>query len=223
MILIIRGHIRNSFENKDLYNWVQELYNIDYNLKIFIHTWNIYANNLSWKEREPDDRIVTTEIIKNYFGELNKLINHIIIDDDSKIELIGNLEGNINKGTMKLIGWKNYWYGKYKIIEHIHNINIDSNEIVINTRFDILDNTHYFDRNYFSFLYKNNIHTNFTKNVFIADWEFLGLDNIYIGNVNTMYKLIHYFFYFLDDILVKNPEILNHEFLVQRVNNILFD
>ena len=49
MILVIRGHIRNSFETKELYNFIEELYNIYPDLKIFIHTWNIFANSVSWR------------------------------------------------------------------------------------------------------------------------------------------------------------------------------
>ena len=47
-----------------------------------------------------------------------KTTENIIIDDDATIQLIGNLNGNINNGPMPIIGWKNYWYGKYKIIEY---------------------------------------------------------------------------------------------------------
>ena len=42
---------------------------------------------------------------------------------------------------MPLKGWKNYWYGQYSIINYIYNTNIDKNEIVINTRFDLLSNS----------------------------------------------------------------------------------
>ena len=118
MILIIRGHIRNSFDNKDLYHLVKKINDIVDNLIIYIHTWNIYANNVSWREREENNTQVTKELIKEYFGDLN--IVDIIIDDDKKIELIGNTKGNIYNGKMPIIGWKNYWYGKYKIIKHIH-------------------------------------------------------------------------------------------------------
>ena len=38
-----------------------------------------------------------------------------------------------------------------------------------------------------------------------------------------MYKLINTFFYELDDILIKNNDIKNHEILVYRINTFLFD
>jgi hypothetical protein len=221
MILILRGHIRESFDNVDLYNFVQDIYNIDPNLKIFIHTWSIFANNISWKYMETDNRIVTNEVIYTYFGELSKLIKHIIIDDDSKIELIGNVEGNINNGPMRLIGWKNYWYGKHKIIEYVHN-KTSYDETMINTRFDLFNNTHSFYKETYMEFIQNNIENKFNKNVFIEYGKLLGVDNIYIGNIDTMYTLSNYFFYLLDDILSRNKDTIHQETLVHRINNQLF-
>ena len=227
MILIIRGHIRDSFENDKLINLVKDIYNIDTNLKIYIHTWNILANTISWRHIKPNNTIVTKDIIYNYFNNsgLSHLLEleNIIIDDDTKIELIGNVKGNINNGPMPIIGWKNYWYGKHKIIKHIYNKKIDENELIINLRFDILNNinnslfTHIID------FIKNNIGIHFTKNVFINDTETGGIDNMYIGNINTLYKLSNYFYYFLDDILIKYNDTIHQEFLVVRVNNSLFN
>ena len=220
MILVIRGHIRNSFDNLNLFNLVKFIYNIDNNLKIYIHTWNIVANNISWRNIEVNDNIVTEETIYEYFGELKSLIKCILIDDDKNIKLIGNIEGKINKGVMPLIGWKNYWYGKYKIIDHIYKTYIDANELVINLRFDILKNSNNFTNIEISNFIEKNIKTKFTKNNFLRDNEFLGVDNIYIGNIYTMHKLIHHFFYFLDDILQTYNNTTHQELIVFRVNNI---
>jgi hypothetical protein len=98
MIIVIRGHLRNSFETKDLYNFIKDLYNLFPDLKIFIHTWNIFANNISWRNITINNDTVNEEIIYNYFGELSVCINHIIIDDDTNIQLNGNVIGNINNG-----------------------------------------------------------------------------------------------------------------------------
>jgi len=72
-------------------------------------------------------------------------------------------------------------------------------------------------------LIKNNSKTIFTKNIFLFNHEHNGIDNIYIGNINTLYKLINKFFYELDDILIKNNKTINQERLVYRINNSLFD
>jgi hypothetical protein len=224
MILIIRGHIRKSFETKQLYNLVKELHSIFPDLKIFIHTWNVFANNISWRNIPINKQNVNDKIIYDYFDDLKHLIINIVIDDDSKINLIGNLHGNINNGPMPIIGWKNYWYGKYKIIDYLYNINIDENKMIVNCRFDILNNSNNFDKSHIINFIKNNSKIIFTKNIFLFnDEHHNGIDNIYIGNINTLYKLTKKFFYELDDILIKNNDINNQERLVYRINNNLFD
>jgi len=223
MILILRGHIRDSFDTPKLYEFIKDLYTIDPDLKIFIHTWYIYANNISWRKIDTNNRVVTEEVILKYFGEhLSQLINHIIIDDDSKIELIGNLEGFINNGPMPIIGWKNYWYGKYKIIQHIKDFNnIDETKPIINMRFDLFDNRHSSSKETYINYIKNNMEgkKTFTKNVFLRDEEFKGIDNIYIGNIKSMYNLIFFFHKYLDLILKKYKDTLHQEFFVYRINN----
>jgi hypothetical protein len=221
MILIIRGHIRDSFNSSKLYDYIKDLYIIDSNLKIFIHTWNIFANNISWRQIDINNTIVTEEIIYSYFGDKFKnLIKKIIIDDDSKIQIIGNLDGYINKGPMPIIGWKNYWYGKYKIIEYIKkNMEDTLTTMVINMRFDLFDNRHSSSKETYINYIKSNIGNTFTKNIFLRDQEFKGVDNIYIGNIQTMYKLIYFFYYFLDVILMKYNDTLHQEFFVYRINN----
>lgn len=224
MILIIRGHIRNSFETKNLYNLVKCIYDIFPDLKICIHTWNIFANCISWREIKGDNKIVNEEIIYDYFDDLKHLIKHIIIDDDTKIQLIGNLCGRINNGPMPIIGWKNYWYGKYRIIDYLYKTHIDENEMIVNCRFDIMNNSNTFYDVDVIHLIKNNSEIKFTKNIFMFnDEDHCGIDNIYIGNINTMYKLISLFFYELDDILNKNNDTMHQEKLVYRINAKLFE
>jgi hypothetical protein len=70
---------------------------------------------------------------------------------------------------------------------------------------------------------KNNCNIKFTKNIFLFDYEVNGIDNIYIGNIKTMHKLIKKFCFELDDILSKNSDTIHQERLVYRLNSILFD
>jgi len=74
MILIFRGHIRDSFKTKELYNLTQKLYNVFPDLKIFVHTWNIFANNISWREISYNSQPVNETIIHGYFDDLKHLI-----------------------------------------------------------------------------------------------------------------------------------------------------
>tara|TARA_B100001093_G_scaffold359095_1_gene343699 strand:+ start:816 stop:1490 length:675 start_codon:yes stop_codon:yes gene_type:complete len=224
MIFIIRGHIRDAFKVQHLYNLIKETYTIYPDLKIFIHTWNIFENNISWKIRRVNNTIVNEEVIKEYFGDLKHLIHHIIIDDDSKIELIGNLNGNIANAVAPILGWKNYWYGKHKIIDYIYNQeNINKNEIVVNCRFDISISSHSISNEIIINFLKKHLETIFTKNLFLDNNNNnLGIDNIYIGNVNTMYILIYKFYSDLDEIL-KLCKSRHQEQLVPIMNGILFD
>ncbi len=224
MILIIRGHIRNSFETKKLYNLLKEIHNLFPDLKIYIHTWNIVANNISWRQIKANEENVNEQMIYDYFDDLKHLIKNIIIDDDSKIKLIGNLSGRINKGPMPIIGWKNYWYGKHRAIDSIYNTSIDEDEMIVNCRFDLLNNSNSFNQETIVHFLKNNGQKKFTKNIFLFnDENHCGIDNIYIGNIHTMYTLIHKFFYELDDILIQHTDTANQEKLVYRINRILFD
>lgn len=138
-IFIIRGHIRESFQNKKLLDFllkVERLYDID----IYIHTWNVFSNGISWRDIPQNINTVTTEQIYTYFTNvLKNKIKHIIIDDDSKIELIGSTDGKISGAPKK--GWKNMWYGQYKIIQYINdNVKNYNNELIVNMRFDLFGN-----------------------------------------------------------------------------------
>ncbi len=236
MILILRGHIRTAFDNDKLINLIKQIYTIDNDLNIYIHTWNIFSNNISWRQINQDNRMVTKDIIFNYFNDLRHIIKIIIIDDDKYIKLIGKTDGIICNTMMPIKGWKNYWYGKYKIIYNMYNIYkmtniynlynmydtkphiIRKNEIIINMRFDILNNSNSFTDNMIINFIKNNIKTIFIKNKFLFDQEFTGCDNIYLGNIDTMFKLCQTFFYNLDIIEKNNMELKHQEFLVMRIN-----
>jgi len=103
-------------------------------------------------------------------------------------------------------------------------INIDENEMIVNCRFDVLDNSNAFDEATIVEFIKKNSTVKFTKNVFLFnDEHHNGIDNIYIGNIKTLYKLTIRFFYELDYILsIHNKDLVNQERLVYRINNLLF-
>jgi hypothetical protein len=224
MILVIRGHIRNSFKSKQLYEFVEVIHELFPEVQIFIHTWNIFANNLSWRNIDANNDIVNEEIIYNYFGTLKSLIKHIMIDDDTQIQLRGNLIGNINNNNMPIIGWKNYWYGKYRIIDYIFtHQETPKDEIIINMRFDLFDNSNNFEKEELISFIKNRSNEKMIKNAFLLQDENKGIDNIYIGNINTMHKLTNKFAYELDDILSENKDVYHQEALVYRLNEKIFE
>jgi len=204
MILILRGHIRNAFDTPNLKQWVAALHRQCPDLKVYIHTWNIVANNISWRRFPTNSSPVTKQTIYTYFNELTPLIQHVMIEDDSNLPLIGNTLGKINNYMAPIKGWKNYWYGKYQIIDHVHK-NIPSHEMIINTRFDVMANPfNPLSHDQMLSFIQTHRHTVFTKNKFMYDEQHAGIDNLYLGNMETMYKLAHHFHYHLDDILEKH-------------------
>ena len=52
MIILLRGHIRNSFDNDNLYNLIKRINNEIGIKNIYIHSWNIQQNSLSWRKLE---------------------------------------------------------------------------------------------------------------------------------------------------------------------------
>jgi hypothetical protein len=235
MILLLRGHIRNSFNTPYLYELIQYLSN-NYNIEIYIHTWNIIQNNISWREIKENKIPVTNELIYDYFKDLKHLIKHIIIDNDKNLKLFGNTKGYVYKAPC--LGWKNMWYGKYRIINylfqnsHLFNSKPPIDQLVINLRFDIFTNSQVFEGinvvkfinniAYYTSLYNNNL----KKNIFIKNIpNCYGIDNIYIGNINTMYKLINHFHFNLDNIMLRyknNNKIKVQEAIVFLENKRLF-
>jgi len=221
MIILLRGHIRDFMNKQTLFEFIKHLTTIT-SIEIYIHTWNIVQSSKSWRRLTENNAIVTEEILYSYFKDLSVFIKHIIIEDDKHIQLVGKTEGNIGKGPCPLIAWKNYWHGQYQIIKYIDSCKENKNEMVLNLRFDLFNctNNHYFNlenvQNYVTTHFNNQV---FNKNVFFKNNNFCGVDNIYIGNINTMYKLIHYFCHQLDEILEQYPNIINQEFLVFDENN----
>jgi hypothetical protein len=221
MILLLRGHLRNAFSDSRLFDLVSEIYNLDKTLKIYIHTWNVVSNNISWRNIEINETVVTNDTIYNYFGKLSSLISAILIDDDKDISRIGNISGNLGKSLVPIIGWKNYWYGKHRLIDYVYNNNISKDELVINCRFDVLTNSNSLKIDEIIKFIQDNLRTKFTKNIFIKDVEWTGIDNIYLGNIETMKKLSDIFYYKLDDIIKRDDDNVNPERLVFRISNTL--
>ena len=223
MIILLRGHIRNSFDTPYLYEFIQYLSN-NYNIEIYIHTWDIIQNSISWREIKENNIPVNNELIYDYFKDLKHLIKHIIIDNDKNLKLFGNTKGLICKAPC--LGWKNMWYGKFRIIQylfqnsHLFKMKPPVDQLVVNIRFDIFSNSQVFESiNIFKFINNIAYYTSLynqvlRKNIFIKNVACCyGIDNIYIGNINTMYKLIGHFHYNLDKILLRYKN--NHKIQVQ--------
>lgn len=234
MIILLRGHIRNSFDNQKLYNLLKTL-SILFPIDIYIHTWHIVQSNVSWRKLEVNPTKVTNDFIYAYLKDLSQFVRHIIIDNDTQIKHIGYTEGEIIQ--VPVIGWKNMWYGKFRIAEYcMKNVNNDTHlqgdPLVINMRFDVLCNSNYFAFNKIVFFiqkidkYKQTTANNLNRNIFMKNIPTCyGIDNIYFGSIQTMYILSYHFHHHLDHILniyKYNDKIKAQEGLVPLENRRIF-
>lgn len=218
MIVVLRGHIRNSFQTRTLYFFLKRISASVPNVRLYIHTWNVAANSTSWRHVPRDDTPVTEDVVRAYLGDLS--VRHIIVDDDRFITLHGNLDGKVARTKMPVLGWKNYWYGQFRILHHLAQ-HEKSSDTVLSCRFDVFDNSNSFALEAaVSFAQRHAVPLQ--RNVFLLDQPFRGMDNLYAGSVRTVYALCEQFHFRLDQVLRANPDCQNQEFLVHRTNALLF-
>ena len=211
MIVGLRGQIRNSFDTPDLYNLLKTMASM-YDIQIYIHTWNKISNNLSWRSTGDVPPTVSVDMIHTYFKDLVPHIQHIQIEDDTEIKLIGDTTGFVGSGPMPKKGWKNMWYGKYKLMESIRQ-RVNEDAIVVNMRFDILTVPLNAVTSEFvlSFIAENAVKTapiTFTK----GTTPYHGCDNLYIGHLGFMYSLLKHFYMNVDSILTSHTFAYHQEY-----------
>jgi len=217
MFIMLRGHIRNSFQDDKLYNLIKNI-SLKNNIKLYIHTWNIIQSDLSWRKLDKIEYPVDESMIRNYFKDLNRYIVEIMIDDDKHINLEGSVDGFVSMTETPKRGWKNMWYGKKRLIDSINRDIVNIEENIINIRFDIFTNSHALSNGFIlNFIEENKNKIDRIK--LISNHEILGIDNFYLGTLNAMFNLIYNFHFNLDDILLKH-KVRNQEFLVFRENNL---
>jgi len=216
MFIMLRGHIRNSFADKHLYNLLKDL-SLNNDIKIYIHTWNIIQSNVSWRKMDKIQVNVDENLIKSYFKDLAVYIKEILIENDEHIFHEGSTNGYISLTHCPKIGWKNMWYGKKKIIDMIGNDIIDIDEPIVNIRFDIFTNSISINYDFVLNFIQNNKNRKSDKIILMSDREITGIDNLYIGDFNTMFNFIYNFHYNLDNILQRHS-VRNQEFIVFREN-----
>lgn len=202
--LLIRGHVRGAFGDDNLLKMARGL-SKKYDLSIFVHTWNIVQNNISWRQVEHINKEVKEEDIKDYFGEVGDLIKLVLVDDDSKIQVHGNTEGNIGRTPCPVRAWKNMYYGKVRLLDSV-SYQVEKEEIAIQTRFDLFAHQfspllnvveNFIDREYKELLSEDNKE----RIRFLEMRPFIGVDNIYMAKVCDMSKFVRYMYFDMDRIL----------------------
>ena len=200
----IRGHLRNGLTDDQLKNYIA-LLKEQHDVDIFLHTWKESEAKSSYRTLNYDSQFkVTQKTLKEYFGDLS--IKKIIIDDDSQLDLHGSTEGFINNVCPK-IAWKRMWAGQFKLISHLYHNHRYDYDRVVNMRYDLF--THPNKECCYTPI-KNLLKiTHETSKLSLKYPKYYrrlaGVDNYYVGELETLYDLVGDFHYKLDDILEKHP------------------
>lgn len=213
--VILRGHIRNSFKDKKLFEFLKEL-SSNFELNIFVQTWNIIQSQLSWRKLKRIEIIVSDIYIKEYLNQLD--IKKILILDDSDILHKGRVEGLIGKTKCPILGWKNMWYGKIKGAE-IALEDSNKSDITLQFRFDVFSNPYSkgkdllidFVEKEYEFLTKK---MNPEERIrFLWMRKFVGVDNIYMARLEDINNFPKYIYENMDDLCEKYKDIKHQEFI----------
>lgn len=211
---LIRGHIRNSLEDRKLNDFLLSCQDIiDFDL--YMQTWNKKEASKSWRDSKIEKLSVNDGQVLSYFDDSLKLkIKNLLVLDDSKLELHGNLEGKIGKSQCPTIGWKYMWSGMY---ENICQIPEDHNyKFAVNTRFDILTEgldsfcrrpshtKNFTPRTHLDFIKQMIVLRRFNELKYIYSlYDIVGCDNFIGSSVDNIRWLIESFHFELDEILPK--------------------
>jgi hypothetical protein len=210
----IRGHIRDGLFTSDVLQYLNLLIKDGHEIDLFLHTWKDSEAKSSYRDLDQSHTFkVTKNLLYSYFKNYN--IQKIIIDDDSKVELYGKLDGLVSASKCPLIAWKRMWAGKYLNIKSV----IDSTKIydlIISTRFDIFSNP--VARTPQSYLLRliNQVDGNLFFKYPKYSKSIIGVDNFYCGKLKNMYTLISDFHFNLDCITTTYSSVVHQEELVYR-------
>ncbi len=216
LIVMIRGHVRDSFGDPRLRQLIESL-SQKYNTTIYLHTWDILQSDKSWRTLEKNNTPVSQEMIQEYFKGIP--IKRIQIETEENIELNGTIEGNVSVTRCPVLCWKNMFYGMYEIIK---NIDEPAETTILNIRYDIFTNRNrLFTIDSIMKLIDLNFNKYMYSNAYISKEPKIGIDNLILGSVYSMRQLIHHFHYNLDEILTRYPEEIHQEFIVFKENKLL--
>lgn len=216
LIIIIRGHIRNSFNNKNLLNKIIFLIN-NFDVDIYIQTWNRFEASKSWRYLEEVNTIVSKEKILSYFNVIKDKIKEIEILNENNINIVGEKNGLISCSRMPILNWKYMIYGIYHILDLLYSKNINYDK-VLNLRFDLFD--HDLSLKHLSIGDNQllSIIKNYKNDVFLFKYftisNVICVDNILLSSLDSMYKLYKIINFNLDSIIKKHINIIFQESII---------
>lgn len=214
----IRGHIRDSLTDSKLREYVYKLCSTrGVDIDIYCHTWKEHEAKSSYRELDRSYTLkVNKDIIFHYFscGKYNvaNRIQNINVQDDSKMQLNGMLEGVVCDSKIPRIAWKRMWAGQLQLITDILKSGTNYNKVV-NMRYDMFTtpicNT---SEGVLRRVFQGQYELNFKYPIY--NKRSIGVDNFYVGSLSAMHDLILDFHENLDEIAARYPKIQIHEQLV---------
>jgi hypothetical protein len=201
--IIVRGHIRSSFEDKKLRFLLENISKM-FDLRIYVQTWSVLQNGLSWRHLKENRAAVTDEMVRGYMDGFDVRIVDVI--DDSDIRHHGNTEGKIGRTPCPVLAWKNMYYGKFVASRRVLE-NEPGDSVTMQMRFDILSNP--FSPKEIEILdFLNRDYPLFAEGSlgeermrFLRMRCFMGVDNLYMATAEDMHKFASYMYYDMDRIL----------------------
>ena len=209
--ILIRGHVRNSFDNDKFHLLIKEICD-DFECDIYIHTWNVIQTSRSWRQIHDDRTVVDEEFLKKNLVDVWPRVKGLMIDDEESVVLHGNTEGNIGWTPCPVKGYKSMFYGKLRVSEYAFN-HVAHDEIAVQTRFDVLANSFSISHEKIIDFIKNPPETT-DRIKFIDSNPICGIENLYIARIYDMYNFIKYFYLNFDEIYTKHNRTIHQEFPV---------
>lgn len=208
--LVLRGHIRDTFDDYMLKNFIQKLCS-QFKVDIYCHSWSETEAKLSYRalNRRNLKKVDRQYIIQN----LDIQPKVILIEDDEKIKLNGQkFKGSIFSAGAPFVAWKRMWHGMYSICEKVP----DNYNLVVNIRYDLFRWSKKYNQKITNKLIIDKCHSVLGKEGvhFLDRVSLFGVDNIYFGSVDGMKQLCYNFHYNLDELDVIYKKIIWQEISV---------
>ena len=128
--LTLRGHVRDSFDDKHLFRFVEQCIS-QWNANVFITTFNVKQTSVSYREIKDDPTLITKEKILAYFKGLPPAHFNITIENEADIELPGRTDGVFGTTNQPIKAVKSMWRAIQASVTPVLEY-----DAVINTRLD---------------------------------------------------------------------------------------
>lgn len=224
--VLIRGHIRSSFNEEKLLNFFCNI-NSKFDVNFYAHTWNAIQNSLSWRPVGEVNDVVSEKTILDYVKGRIKF-KWIGVSDDKLIRHHGNIEGKIGMTPCPVLGWKNMYWG---MMEGAKAVSKSSHKDTptLQLRFDLFCNPFspdmqevldFLDRDYEVMLTGSEEDERIR---FLRMHCFFGVDNIYMSRAEDLLRFISYMYYDMDRILYIHRGTMAQEHIAFHERRSFFD